>query len=376
MRSAHPTTYYYERTVIILILTMKKTFSILRQIAIVSAIAFVLTEITFRIYHRINPSFMFYDTSYNRWRGKPFAEDYDFRLNSRGFKDVEFSQQKEKRTYRIIGLGDSFAYGVVPYQHNYLTLLEEELNNNNKSKIEVLNMGLIGTGPKDYLSILVNEGLALNPDMVLLSFYVGNDFIDNRITAKERKILSDRDSYVISFVRGLIKIYSQYQGHVYFTKDDKYEDEGATFTDEVYLQQTQERSLIFNRNPVEPEFFQNAFNDALGDLLKIKEICDYKNITLVVVLIPDEVQVSPILQQKVIEAFRVSPDAFDFQLPNKLLRAEFEKHNINYLDLFDNFMVVNPQVSLYKPNDTHWNIAGNELAAEVIDNYLSEKFLE
>lgn len=355
---------------------MKKTFSILSQIAIVSAIAFVLTEITFRIYHGINPSFMFYDTSYNRWRGKPFAEDYDFRLNSRGFKDVEFSQRKEEGTYRIIGLGDSFAYGVVPYQHNYLTLLEEKLNNNSQKQIEVLNMGLIGTGPKDYLSVLVNEGLALNPDMVLLSFYVGNDFIDNRITAKERQLLSDRDSYVISFVRGLIKIYSQYQGQVYFTKDDKYEDDGATFTDEVYLQHTQERSLIFNSNPAQPEFFQNAFNDALGDLLKIKEICDYKNITLVVVLIPDEVQVSPILQQKVIEAFRVGPDAFDFQLANKLLATEFEKHNINYLDLFDDFRVASGQISLYKPNDTHWNIAGNELAAEVIDNYLSENFFE
>ena len=355
---------------------MKKTFSLLRQILIISSIAFILTEITFRIYHRINPSFMFYDTSYNRWRGKPFAEDYDFRLNSKGFKDLEFSTQKEAGTHRIIALGDSFAYGVVPYQNNYLTLLEEKLNSNNKQKIEVYNMGLIGTGPKDYLSVLVNEGLSFNPDMVVISFYVGNDFIDNKITAKERKLLSDRDSYVISFFKGLIKIHSQYRGHIYFTKDDKYEDEGATFTDEVYLERTQERSLIFASNPAEPEFFQNAFNDALGDLLKIKEICDYQNIKLVVVLIPDEVQVRPTLQQKVIEAFGVGADAFDFQLPNRLLAAEFEKNNINYLDLFDDFLVVSDRTSLYKPNDTHWNIAGNKLAAEAMEKYLSDRFFD
>ncbi len=355
---------------------MKKTFSISRQIVIISLITFILTEITFRIYHQINPSFMFYDTSYNRWRGKPFAEDYDFKLNSRGFKDVEFSQQKEAGTYRIIGLGDSFAYGVVPYQHNYLTLLEEQLNNNNSPKIEVLNMGLIGTGPKDYLSVLVNEGLALNPDMVLLSFYIGNDFIDNRITGIDRETLSDRDSYVITFIRGFIKIHSQYQGKVYFTKDDKYEDDGETFSDEAYLQMTQEKTLIFNRNPVRPEFFENAFNDALGDLLKIKEICDYHNIKLVIVLIPDEVQVSPTLQKKVIEAFGVSQDAFDFALANKLLTAEFEKNNINYLDLYAEFEAKNREFSLYKPNDTHWNIAGNKLAAEAMEKYLSENFFE
>ena len=355
---------------------MKKTVSLLRQIVIISIITFILTEITFRIYHRINPSFMFYDTSYNRWRGKPFAEDYDFNLNSRGFKDVEFSQQKEEGTYRIIGLGDSFAYGVVPYQHNYLTLLEEQLNNNNNQKIEVLNMGLIGTGPQDYLSVLVNEGLALNPDMVLLSFYIGNDFIDNRITGIDRKVLSDSDSYVITFIRGLIKIHSQYQGHVYFTKDDKYEDDGATFSDEVYLQKTQERSLIFNRKPARPEPFKNAFNDALGDLLKIKEICNYHKINLVIVLIPDEVQVSPTLQKKVIEAFGVSQDAFDFKLANKLLAAELEENNINYLDLYDYFKPKGGEISFYKPNDTHWNIAGNKLAAEAIENYLSEKFFK
>ncbi|NEP06887.1 MAG: hypothetical protein F6K34_19930 [Okeania sp. SIO4D6] len=50
---------------------MKKNFSILRQTAIISLITFGLTEVTFRIYHKINPSFMFYDpSSYNRWRGK------------------------------------------------------------------------------------------------------------------------------------------------------------------------------------------------------------------------------------------------------------------------------------------------------------------
>jgi len=27
---------------------------------------------------------------------------------------------------------------------------------------------------------------------------------------------------------------------------------------------------------------------------------------------------------------------------------------------------------VYKPQDTHWNIAGNELAAEMIYKYLSE----
>jgi hypothetical protein len=40
------------------------------------------------------------------------------------------------------------------------------------------------------------------------------------------------------------------------------------------------------------------------------------------------------------------------------------------LDLLDGFASASTRVSLYKPNDTHWNIAGNKLAAEIIENSL------
>lgn len=355
---------------------MKKILSILGQTVIISAITFALTEATFRIYHRINPSFMFYDTTYNRWRGKPHAEDYDFRLNSQGFKDVEFSQQKSKDTYRIIGIGDSFAYGVVPYQYNYLTLIEEQINRNNQKKVELLNMGLIGIGPKDYLSLLVNEGLGFNPDMVLLSFYIGNDFVDNTISRKERKMLSDRDSYVITFFKTLIEINSKYEGHIHFGADAKYVDDEITFPEDFYLNLVKDKSLIFVRDPAEPEYFQRDFNEVLGDLLKIKEICDYRNIKLVIVLIPDELQVNPEVQRKVAGAFNVDLEVYDFRLPNQLLAEEFEKNNIYYIDVLDDFVAAHSDTLLYKPNDTHWNIAGNKLAAEVIEKYLSERFFD
>lgn len=352
-----------------------KIFLVIRQTLIISLITFGLTEITFRIYHKINPSFMFYDTTYNRWRGEPYAEDYDFKLNSQGFKDVEYSQNKAKNTYRIIGLGDSFAFGVVPYKSNYLTLIEKKLNQDKNQKIELINMGITGIGPKDYLALLVNEGLALNPDMILLSFYIGNDFLDNSISEKNRRVLKENDSYVISFLQSLIEIYGKYQGNIYH-QNMEYEDDTPTFSDDVYLQMLKEKSYIFIEQPAEPEHFERLFNDALADLVKIKEICDYKNIKLVVVLIPDELQVNSKLVAKVAEDFDVSPDIFDFTLPNKLLSQAFEKYNINYIDVLDEFQVATTKKRLYKPNNTHWNISGNQLAAEVIENYLQAEFFQ
>ena len=134
------------------VMRLRKLVLFSGQAFIILFITFALAEVTFRIYNSIKPSPIFYSTSYNRFRGKPFSSDYDsFHLNSRGFKDVEHSTQKAAGTFRILGIGDSFAFGVVPYTNNYLTLLKDKLNRNGK-RVELINMGIPGTDPADYLS--------------------------------------------------------------------------------------------------------------------------------------------------------------------------------------------------------------------------------
>ena len=174
--------------------------SLFLQTAIIMLITLILSEITLRIYNKMNPSFVFYDSSYNRFRGKPNAPDYDFKLNSQGFKDVEFTVEKPAQNYRILGIGDSFAFGVVPYQDNYFTLLEQQFQRSGKTT-EVINMGIPGMGPRDYLSILANEGLKLKPDHVVVTFYVGNDFLDNTLSAQLR---TGKKLYTIALIESLL----------------------------------------------------------------------------------------------------------------------------------------------------------------------------
>src|SRR5690606_18290337 len=54
----------------------------------------------------------------------PFRVWKGFRCNSLGFHDVEFRRERTPGTFRIVGLGDSFAYGNVTYGRSYLTLAE------------------------------------------------------------------------------------------------------------------------------------------------------------------------------------------------------------------------------------------------------------
>jgi len=337
---------------------IKKIAQTFANLCLILLISLGLTEIIFRVYNYFQPSFIFHDNSYNRFRGKPLAPEYNFTLNSQGFKDVEFQIEKDPDTFRILGLGDSFAYGVVPYDYNYYTRLEEKLKQRDY-QLEIINMGIPNLSPKDYLALLVTEGLALNPDQVILSFFIGNDFDDS-----QRSIFSY--SYVFSFFKFLIDLQNSYEGKVIHGNLD-YQDDQPTLTDEKYLQIEIGRSDLFW---VENSDLESQVQGAMEYLRAIQELCDRQDIDLLVVLIPDELQVNPNLQAKVIDAQQMNLEDFDFSLPNQYLQEELTEAEIDFLDLLPYFKGYSELEQLYKPNDSHWNIAGNELAAELIFQYL------
>ncbi len=333
------------------------------RVVLISLISFVAGEITLRVYNYFNPSYIFYSDSYNRFRGKPFTDDWDFKLNSKGFKDVEFTPKGES-VYRIIAIGDSFAFGVVPYKHNYLTLLESQLNQRN-GQVEVLNLGIPGMGAKDYLSLFVREGLELNPDMVLLSFFVGNDFMESD---RKRKLYSY--SYAASLLYYIARLQPKYEGRVIHGRAD-YCDDCPSVDQETYLKIAKDRSFIYVRSD---KYFAKLLDNALFHLGQIRDICKKKGIELVVVIIPDEVQIDHALQTEIKNASspQLTANDWNITLPNEMLANRLNSLNINYLDLYPYFASESKQRQLYRPSDTHWNIAGNQLAANVIKNYLGQ----
>ena len=118
---------------------------------------------------------------------------------------------------------------------------------------------------------------------------------------------------------------------------------------------------------------QFCFATALSYISEIKRLCDSRKIGLTIVLIPDELQVSKPLQAEVIAASGLAGASYDFALPNRLLHAKFDELKIDYIDLITEFSAKSLDKRLYRPNNSHWNIAGNELAARLILQHLSAK---
>jgi hypothetical protein len=327
------------------------------QVMAVVFITFCLAEVSLRVYNYYFPSFIFYSGSYDRFRGKPFADDWDFKLNSQGFKDKEFSEKK-KNVYRILGVGDSFSFGVVPYRYNYLTLIESSLGRGNS--VEVLNMGIPSIGPKDYLALLVKEGLPLQPDMVLLSFFIGNDFVEKK----------GKEFYEYSFVAALFRyvffLQPRYEGQI-LHGNGEYCDDCPSFAEKQYLKIEYDRSLIFLEDN---ETFDRQLKNTMYYLKQIREVCSRNKIKLVIALIPDELQVNPDLLRALKKSYypdKVSGE-LDITLPNTRLGAELGKLGIDYIDLYSAF--AHSSEPLYRKRNTHWNIAGNQRAAVSIAKYI------
>ena len=344
---------------------LKKVHHITLQGMAIVFISFLLGEIALRAYQYFNPTFIFYDSSHNRFRGKPFANDWNFKLNSKGFKDKEFTQ-KNDGVYRIVGVGDSFTFGVVPYEYNYLTVLESTLQKNGITA-EVLNLGIPGIGPKDYLTLFVEEGLPLKPDMLLLSFFIGNDF--SEIQARKLKSYS----YVLSFLSYITSLNEKYEGRIIHDQPN-YCDACPTFNKDGFLKIEGERSFLYLEGN---ERFQSLPKKAAYYLSQISAICKKKGIDLVLVLIPDELQVNPQLQKEVIEKFYpdMQKDAWNSKLPNEKLTGELEALEIDFIDLYEHF-AGRPAERIYKLRDTHWNIPGNKLAANIIHDHLLNHYAD
>ncbi|GAB3986504.1 hypothetical protein GCM10028807_04070 [Spirosoma daeguense] len=335
-------------------------------IGILTVATFLLGEVVLRIYNYFAHSHIFYDDSYNRYRGKPHVTLYGYKLNASGFNDKEFTSKPGD--YKITGLGDSFAFGIVPQGDTYLTKLETKLNQQ-VGPVSLFNMGISQTNPTDYYSILTNEGADLKPDLVLLSFFVGNDFD----IIKKRWFF--RHSYMLTALNYIAKVTWKVND---FTGHQPYCDSCHTFKRADYLnvQKARMEAWKYHMPDTDTVMPKNGFFDqTIATLVKTRDYCREQKAKFIIVIIPDELQVDDTLQHDMITAFyeKEGKLPYDVMTPTRLLLQQLQANQIQYIDLYEPMRkAIESGQTLYKPSDSHWNVAGNEFAAQLLADSLSK----
>jgi hypothetical protein len=113
--------------------------------------------------------------------------------NQYGFNDRDYPEQRTEGVFRVLVVGDSFSWAG-GREGNYTTLLERKLEDHyGYHKVDVINAGYPMTHTAQQLAMLKKYGLRYNPDMVILGFFVGNDFID---ATPNRKRIVFNDTYI------------------------------------------------------------------------------------------------------------------------------------------------------------------------------------
>jgi len=105
------------------------------------------------------------------------------KINSDGLRDREHRVAKNKNTFRIAVLGDSYAEAFqVSRADTFWQVMETELGHcaGLKGKtVEVINFGVAGYGTAQELLTFRNQARKYDPDLVLLAVVTGNDIRNN-----------------------------------------------------------------------------------------------------------------------------------------------------------------------------------------------------
>ena len=148
-----------------------------------------------------------------------------------------------------------------------------------------------------------------------------------------------------------------------------YDDEAPSLPADRFLQIQVERSRIYTDTDA---WLAEATTRAVGYLTDMRDVTRRAGAGFLVVIIPDEVQVDAALQDQLAVLLNRSREAIDFTRPTRGIVHALAQQDIRVLDLLPLFVEQGRHTRLYKPLDTHWNRAGNRLAAEAVARELGE----
>jgi hypothetical protein len=291
-----------------------------------------------------------------------FGRDYGHGLrgNRLGYPGPDRPHAKPDGVCRIAALGDSFAVGpAVAFEENFLTRLEKSLRG-----VEVLNFGVSGAGPREYLAVLERDVWPFQPDLVLVCIFVGNDITETLATP--RALAPEQHALYLFGRRGWRLLQEQQRGAPAAVADRLHMPLAA----ETYWE-VETRRLQVCRVPVGPAMAKK-WRRTLRDLERILASARCHQTTVAIVLIPDEYQVNPAVLAEALRRAGLAAGAIDVPLPQRRLQEFCRRQQVPCLDLLP---VLQGRTDAYAPRDTHWNRQGNLAAAKAIHDWLNANTL-
>jgi len=305
--------------------------------------------------------------------------DISFKTNSIGLRDKEYPH-KSTETLRMLVLGDSFTMGWgVEQDEVFMEVFEKKINEDKifDCNIEVLNAGVYGYGTVDELLFLQKMGLKLKPDIILLTFFIGNDIFENldayrKFFDRKKSEYPIKKSFSIWCVRFIREHSSLYNFLMARLRNMK-----------VFRSFYNKQTLLFNAGEPrdEIELYEKSRQESISDywkvtkdiILKIKRLCDENQIKLILMTIPSKVQVYNEQWTEISKKLEISEDS-DIELPDKILEKLCIDNGIYFYPLLDQLQASGIEnKDLYFKLDRHWKPYCHKIVGNYLYDYLTNK---
>ena len=263
--------------------------------------------------------------------------------NQFGFNDRDYPLQKEPGKYRILVVSDSFNWAGGK-EGNYTALLEKRFEQYyQNSQVEVINTGYPGTHTVEQLAMLKKYALQYHPDLVVLGFFVGNDFIDAKPNRK-RIIVNDiyididkrkelkifgypiiKQSRLLLFIQQKYKVFQEAakaKQHSVLPSSSPYpfqlvantsqpEKSPGILSLETFLDTEKTRLDFCKRQDLQKRVWNDNINYILQSIDEMNRLLKQQNIQFIVAIYPDEFQVNPNLLNQIAQTHELNLAKYD-----------------------------------------------------------------
>jgi hypothetical protein len=315
-------------------------------------------------------------------------EEHEFtvpvQINSDGRRDLERPVQKPPGTFRILLLGDSFVEAMqVPIEQTFARRLEAMLNGANGPAVEVISMGVSGYGTTSEYLWYREHGRAYQPDLVLLSFYPGNDVKNNSPTIEPNLVPEYDDHGTLRRVVGHSSegehgALAASAAYMYFRKQllTQHPALAERFARWGLLNKASLRPVpledgvpvdywVYAADP--PLAWQDAWDHTEHVLTALRDAVAADGARFAVMIVTAREQVYPKDWEQLLQTYPpMQHVSWDLNGPERRVLSWCEGAGVRCLQLSTEFAARREPERLHFVYDGHWTAAGHALAAQIV----------
>lgn len=321
--------------------------------------------------------------------------DEPVNLSQLSYNDGLVSRATAENEFRILSFGDSFTYSVMEPALSYNGIVERNLNEALVGQpLRVVNLGEPGTGPNSFRLAHDYWSQIFQHQAVLFHIFLGNDVLDDaylqsplvwqpnvavlEATNARLDVGSKRvpQKFPLRMLDYLYAAWLSYRTTTAAELPPGYNWAALTELDAGDFARTY-FTFMDNFDPSKLPDLLPGYQQILLLLQRAQALAD-QGIKVAVVLGPSEPMVNDTLRTRVLAEAGADAAGFELGLPARII-TELQQRvatDVPLLDLSQAFRDRHLATGekLYFRQNTHWDLAGNQLAGEEISRFLLEQW--